>query len=445
MIDYEENYSVSFIFNQDHSKMKVLIPNIGSTSFKYKLLDVKEGAPPEGSDAAQQLLSQGKVERIGQVDGECSDYPAAICKCLNEIVGPGRPLRSLVEIAAVGFKAVHAGPLNEPQIIDDNFLRMMEEFSFLAPAHNPPYIAAIRAFRAALPGVPLVAVVEPFPYRFMDEASTTYAVPYAWRTEHGIRRYGFHGASHRSAAERARALLGRTDLRHISCHLGGSSSVAAFRNGVAIDMSMGASPQSGLPQNNRVGDIDVFAVLHMMKKLALGPDEMAAMLGSQSGLAGISGTCGDLRDLNEAATRGNKCASLALDVFVRAIRHYVGAFLLELGGVDVITFSGGIGENSPEIRAAALGNMAAFGAELDEEKNKITQCEGEISTCHSAVKVLVVPANEESIVARETVNVVMREREKAAAVSSAPRHANGLLHRALNEKCGLKRAEEANQ
>ena len=204
----------------------------------------------------------------------------------------------------MGFKAVHAGPLNAPQIIGDEFLAAMEEFYFFAPAHNPPYIAAIKAFRQELPGVPLVAVMEPFPYRFMDEASTTYAVPYEWRSEYGIRRYGFHGASHRSASEHTQALLGRNDLRHISCHLGGSSSVAAFRNGVAIDTSFGTSPQSGLPQNNRVGDIDVFAVLHMMKKLKLDPDQMAALLGSQSGLAGISGTSGDIRDLTEAAASG---------------------------------------------------------------------------------------------------------------------------------------------
>ncbi len=384
--------------------MKVLIPNIGSTSFKYRLLELDEGA-----GLGETVLAQGRVERIGQPGGECADCAAAIRKCINEIAGPGKPLKNLNEIGAVGFKAVHTGPLNTPQVIDDKFLSVMEEFSFLAPAHNPPYIAAMRAFRQELPGVPLVAVMEPFPYRFMDEASTTYAVPYAWRTEHGIRRYGFHGASHRSASERAKAFLGRKDLRHISCHLGGSSSVAAFRNGVAIDMSMGASPQSGLPQNNRVGDIDVFAVLHMMKKLGLGPDEMAALLGSQSGLAGISGTSGDLRDLEEAAAKNNARARLALDVFVRAIRHYVGAFLFELGGVDVITFSGGIGENSAEIRAAVLKGMAAFGVELDEEANKTIKGEGEITTLRSAVKVVVIPANEESIVARETVAVVKKQ------------------------------------
>ncbi|MGB0081719.1 MAG: acetate kinase [Terracidiphilus sp.] len=391
--------------------MKVLIPNIGSTSFKYRLVEM-----PEDGASGEAVLAQGRVERIGQPGGECGDCQAAIHKCLSEIAGPGKPLKSLKEIDAVGFKAVHTGPLNTPQIVDDALLAAMEEFSFMAPAHNPPYIAAMRAFERELPGVPLVAVMEPFPYRFMDEASTTYAVPYAWRTEHGIRRYGFHGASHRSANERATALLGRkdrNDLRHISCHLGGSSSVAAFKKGVAVDMSMGASPQSGLPQNNRVGDIDVFAVLHMMKKLGLGPDEMAKLLGSQSGLAGISGTSGDLRDLEEAAARGSARARLALDVFVRAIRHYVGAFLLELGGLDVITFSGGIGENSVAIRAAVLKGLVPFGVELDEEKNAEIKGEGEISTMRSMVKVLVIPANEESILARETVQVVKKSREQA--------------------------------
>jgi acetate kinase len=179
---------------------------------------------------------------------------------------------------------------------------------------------------------------------------------------------------------------------------------------------MGASPQSGLPQNNRVGDIDVFAVLHMMKKLALGPVEMATLLGTQAGLAGISGASCDVRDLEEAAARGDKRSRLALDVFVRAIRHYLGAFLLELGGVDAITFSGGIGENSAKIRAAVLKDTASFGIELDEEANKAIKGEGAISTPRSTVKILVIPANEESIVARETVAVVLKSRNKGPSV-----------------------------
>jgi len=385
--------------------MKCLLPNIGSTSFKFSVLDMP----------AETVLASGRVERIGQPGGECADYPAAIRKCISEIAGPGKPLASLSEIGAVGFKAVHAGPLNEPQIIGDEFLAAMEDFSFLAPAHNPPYIAAIKAFRHELPGVPLVAVMEPFPYRFMDEASTTYSVPYEWRSEYGIRRYGFHGASHRSASERVQTLLGRNDLRHVSCHLGGSSSLAAFRNGVAVDVTMGASPQSGLPQNNRVGDIDVFAVLHMMKKLKLDPDQMAALLGNRSGLAGISGGSGDIRDLTEAAARGERRSQLALDVFVYAIRHYLGAFMLELGGLDAITFSGGIGENSAGIRAAVLNNLSGFGIELDQNRNHSIKGEGPISADRSAVRILVVPANEEIVVARETVAVVSRANAAAHA------------------------------
>jgi acetate kinase len=387
--------------------MNCLIPNIGSTSFKYRVLQMPEEA----------VLAEGRVERIGQPGGECADYPSAIAKCLAAIAGDGKALKSLSEIDAVGFKVVHAGPLNVPQIINDQFLDAMEEFSFLAPAHNPAYIAAIKAFRQKLPGVPLVAVIETGPYRFMDEAATTYAVPYEWRQGFGIRRYGFHGASHRSASERTQALLGRTNLRHISCHLGGSSSVAAFRNGRAEDVSMGSSPQSGVPQNNRVGDIDAFAVLHMMKKLGLDPDRMAELLGSSSGLAGISGTSGDMRDLNKAAAAGDERSRLALDVYVRSIRHYVGAFMLLLSGIDAITFSGGIGENGAEIRSAVCKDLSGFGVEIDEERNRTMKGDGAISTESSRVKVLVVPAYEEIIVARETAAVVSRAKAEAQTLA----------------------------
>lgn len=380
--------------------MKVLIPNIGSTSFKYRLMEMP----------GERVLASGRIERIGQPGGECADYPSAIRKCIASITADRKALASLADIDAVGFKAVHAGELCEPQLVGDELLAAMQEFSFLCPAHNPPYVAAMRAFQQELPGVPLVAVLETGPYRWMDEAATTYAVPYEWRSHYGIRRYGFHGASHRSASERTRLFLGRDDIRHISCHLGGSSSVAAFRAGVAIDTSFGTSPQSGLPQNNRVGDIDVFAVLHMMKKLGLGPDEMARLLGSKSGLAGISGTSGDMRDLAEAAAARDHRSRLAMDVFVRSIRHYVGAFLVSLGGVDAITFSGGIGENSAEIRAAVLNGLSEFGIELCAGRNRTIAGEGRISKDSSRVNILVVPANEELIVARETAAVVEHTR-----------------------------------
>ena len=378
--------------------MKCLIPNIGSTSFKYRVLEMPQ----------ERVLGEGRVERIGQPGGECADYPAAIRKCIDGTCGPGKALTSLAEVEAVGFKVVHPGPMAGPRLVDEELFRAMDDFAMFAPAHNPPYVAAMRAFAEVLPGVPLVAVFETTPYAGLSEAATTYAVPYEWRTRYGIRRYGFHGASHRSASERVKAEMAKPGLRHISCHLGGSSSVAAFRDGRAVDTSFGTSPQSGLPQNNRVGDIDSFAVLYMMKKLGVGPDEMARILGSESGLAGISGRGGDIRDLEEGAAAGDARCRLALDVFVRAIRHYVGAFMLELGGVDVISFSGGIGENSAEIRAGVLKGLEGFGIELDEPVNAAARRAATLSKAGSRVKVLIVPADEEVIVARETVNVVER-------------------------------------
>jgi acetate kinase len=381
--------------------MKCLIPNIGSTSFKYRVVDMP----------TEIVLGEGRVERIGQAGSECADYPAAIGRCFADVVGRGKALMSLAEIEAVGFKVVHPGPMPGPRLVDEELFAAMDDFGFLAPAHNPPYVAAMRAFAEALPGVPLVAVFETSPYAGLSEAATTYAVPYEWRTEFGIRRYGFHGASHRSAGERVKAAMvpmGLAELRHISCHLGGSSSVAAFRDGVAVDTSFGTSPQSGLPQNNRVGDIDVFAVLYMMKKLGVDADEMARILGSESGLAGISGRCGDIRDLDEGAAAGDARSKLALDVFVRAIRHYVGAFMLELGGLDVISFSGGIGENSSGIRSAVCKGLTGFGIELDEAANQAARKAGAISAEGSRVKVLIMPADEEIIVARETVAAVER-------------------------------------
>jgi acetate kinase len=367
----------------------VLIANIGSTSFKYRLFDMSGPA----------VLAQGRIERIGQAGG-CPNYEAALARCMEAIVGPGKALASASELAGIGFKAVHAGTVSGTRLIDDEVLAAMEEFSFLAPAHNPPYIAAMRAFRHAMPEVPLVALFETAFFDRLDEATVTYAVPYEWKEAFGVRRYGFHGASHRAASERARQLCGGGDLRHISCHLGGSSSVAAVLGGVAVDTSFGISPQSGLPQNNRVGDLDVFAALYVMEKRGLTSAEMARTLACEAGLAGIAGGSGDVRDLSEAAARGDRRARLALDVFVRAVRHYLGAFLLELGGIDVLTFSGGIGENSSDVRAAVCAGLAGFGIELDAGRNAELRGEGRISLDGAAVTVLVLPADEETVVAR---------------------------------------------
>ena len=373
--------------------MTILVANIGSTSFKYRLY----GMPDT-------VLAQGRIERIGEA--ACPDYATAIGRCTSEICGPGKPLRSLAELSAIGFKAVHAGPLGGARLIDDGVLAAMEEFSFFAPAHNPPYIAAMRAFRSALPQVPLVALFETAFFDGLDESAVTYGVPYSWKTELGVRRYGFHGASHCAAAEKAQEILGRRGLRHISCHLGGSSSMAAIRDGVAIDTSFGISPQSGLPHNNRTGDLDVFAALYVMKKRGLTVEQMAAALSTESGLAGISGTSGDIRDLTRAAAEGNSRAQLALAVFVRSIRSYLGAFLVELGGLDVLTFSGGIGENSADIRTGVCRGLEPFGIVLDSERNAHARGEARISALDSPVAVLIVPADEERIVARAAAGVI---------------------------------------
>jgi len=389
--------------------MFVLVANIGSTSYKYRLFETE----------GEKVLAEGKAERIGR-SGNFPDHASAIRDSLAAIAGANKPLASLRQLGAVGFKAVHAGPITGAQIVDEKVLDAMEEFSFFAPAHNPPYIAAMRAFQRELPDVPLVAVFETAFFENLSEAAVTYALPAAWKEEHGIRRYGFHGASHRAASERVRDQFGESDLRHISCHLGGSSSVAAIKNGVAVDISFGISPQSGLPQTHRVGDVDAFAILFMMKKLNLGVDEMASMLGSQSGLAGISGLSGDVRDLEAAARSGDERAHLALDVFVRAVRHYIGAFFVELGGLDVLTFSGGIGENSAGIRSAICHGLSVIGIEIEAERNRFVRCQGTISTNASPVKVMVLPADEEIIVARATAAVV-----SASLLEAKPATRNG--------------------
>jgi acetate kinase len=255
--------------------------------------------------------------------------------------------------------------------------------------------------------MPLVALFETAFFDALDEATVTYAVPYVWKEEDGVRRYGFHGASHRAASLRARELAGgEGEVRHISCHLGGSSSLAAVRGGVAVDTSFGMSPQSGLPQNNRTGDLDVFAALYMMEKHGIGVQEMARKLASESGLAGIAGGTGDIRDLTAGAAAGDKRARLALDVYIRAVRHYLGAFLVELGGVDMVTFSGGIGENSAEVRAGVCAGLAELGIVLDEERNRTVKGEGRISADGAKAAVWVLPADEEIVVARAVAEVL---------------------------------------
>jgi acetate kinase len=393
--------------------MNILVANLGSTSFKFRLFRF------DGAGAAT-LLAKGGYERV-------SDYGQAIDDCLAELKAAGH-VRTAADLHGVGFKTVLGKNLTGCVRADARVIAALDGFKEIAPAHNPPYALGIQRFQEKLPGVPLVALFETAFYQWIPEAATRYAVPQAWH-DAGVRRFGFHGASHKFVAERSAELLGRDDiaervrqlyqsgptplaagakpLRVISCHLGGSSSVTGMRDGVAIGTSMGLSPQGGLPQNNRVGDLDSAAVPYVMKTLGLSLAEVERQMTKESGLLGLSGVSNDLRDVRAAAQQGNARAQVALDVFVHSARHWIGAFLLELGGCDALVFTAGIGENNPDVRAAMCANLGDLGLVLDPAKNNALRgAEGEISATGARTRVFVIPANEELVVARETVRCI---------------------------------------
>lgn len=389
--------------------MLVLVANLGSTSFKCKLLDMSGG---------ERVLAQGAADRIGLESGNWSleagdvktqgtadlaDHGAAIELLLGQMVKAG-VIRSMSDVEAIGFKAVHGGPISGAVVVDDHVLDVQQQFADVAPAHNPPYIAAMKAFRKKLPGVPQVAAFETAFHQTIPASRTTYAIPYEW-TEKGIRRYGFHGASHRYIATRMKQLAPQA-RRIVNCHLGGSSSLCAIADGKSVATSMGLTPQSGLPQSGRVGDFEIYALL----KLAGVPsDEVLRRLGKEGGLLGISGISSDIRDVKKAAATGHARAQLALDVFVESVRHYVGAYLGVLGGADAVTFTGGIGQNNPDLRHRILAGFEFAGVKLDESKNNAAapSAESRIDAADSKVQVWVLPTNEELIVARQTVEVLM--------------------------------------
>ena len=410
--------------------MNILVANLGSTSFKFRLIHFG-GADSKSRDGTAlrsgepTLLAKGGYERV-------TDYGQAIDDCLGELRTGGH-VRTAADLHGVGFKTVLGKNLTGclRADTDDRVINALDGFKEIAPAHNPPYALGIRRFREKLPGVPLVALFETAFYQWVPEAATRYAVPQTWH-DAGVRRYGFHGASHKFVAERSAELLGRADiaervrqlyqagptplatptlatagLRVISCHLGGSSSITGIRDGVAVGTSMGLSPQSGLPQNNRVGDLDSAAVPFAMKALGLSLAEAERQLTKESGLLGLSGVGNDLRDVRAAAQQGNARAQLALDVFVHSARHWVGGFFLELGGADALVFTAGIGENNPQIRADICANLSALGIVIDPAKNAALRgTEGEISAANSRAKIFVIPANEELVVARETLRCI---------------------------------------
>ena len=386
--------------------VKILVANIGSTSLKWRLFDF--------SNNAERLLHKGGFERI-------TDYSKAIEDCLAELK-QANAIASESELSAVGFKTVIAKNVTGCVRLDERVLQAMTDYNGLAPAHNPPYITGIKLFAQRMPNVPLIALFETAFHQFAPEASQRYAVPDSW-LQIGVRRWGFHGASHKFIAERSAELLSRPDiaerarqlyvnngtakisgapLRVISCHLGGSSSVTGILNGASIGTSMGMSPQSGLPQNNRVGDLDAEALPYAVKTLGISVEEAQKQLSKQGGLLGVSGVSNDVRDITDAASKGNANAKLALDVFVASARHWIGSYFLQLNGADAIVFTAGTGENRAELRAAICANLENLGIKIDAEKNNSTRAtEAIISAADSTVKIFAIPTNEELVVARE--------------------------------------------
>jgi len=387
--------------------MKILVANLGSTSFKYRLFDMDD----------ERQLARGGIERIGSPESRCfvevgddrqervlqvPDHAEAVRQCLAQLTDPQHGcLQSAEEVSAIGFKAVLGGRTNGVQHVTPEVLQAMEEIQHLAPAHNPPYIAAMRQLGRQLPELPLVAAFEPGFHETIPQRNRYYAVPYEW-AEFGVRKWGFHGASHRYIAVRTAELMGREDLRIISCHLGGSSSVSAIHDGKSVANSFGATPQTGLPHNNRVGEFDPCALPLIMEKTGKSLDEVLQVLSAQSGLLGLSGQSGDIRDIAEAAASGNARCQLALDVFATSVRHYLGAYLVEMAGTDAIVFTGGIGENRDDFRAMICRDLECFGIVLDPALNATTRDEAKISAPESQVEIWVVPTNEELIVARQT-------------------------------------------
>ena len=400
--------------------MKVLVANLGSTSFKYRLFDMSD----------ERQLARGGVERIGSPSSRCfveigtskvemeqsvPNHGVAVDACIQQLTNPKSGcLRDASEISAIGFKAVHGGRVSGVQIIDESVLQAMDEMNSVAPAHNPPYMAAMRQLATMAAKIPLVAAFETDFHQSIPEAWKRYAIPDALAEQLPIRKWGFHGASHRFIGWRMSQLLANSDARVISLHLGGSSSLCAMRGGRSVATTMGMSPQTGLPHNNRVGDLDPYALPLMMEKSGLSLKDLLKVLATEGGLLGLSGgLSGDVRDLEQAAEQGHAKARLALDVFIAEIRRQLGSMLVALGGADAIVFTGGIGENSITVRRAVCDGLLDLGIALCETKNSAGDKERRIDdAARGKAQLWIVPTNEELIVARQTVEAIRKPQAK---------------------------------
>lgn len=396
--------------------MKILVLNCGSSSIKYQLFNM----------ADKLLIAKGGIEKLGMkgsflkhvrqdeqvvvFEGEIMDHKIGIEYILGILTSPKYGcLESLHELDAIGHRVVHGGErFNASVLLTDEVIAEVTKCIDIAPLHNPPNLKGIHAMEELIPGIPQVAVFDTAFHQTMEPKAYMYGIPYALYKKYGIRRYGFHGTSHRYVTNRACEFLGVNyeEQRIISCHLGNGASVAAIKNGKSFDTSMGFTPIEGLIMGTRCGDLDVGVVNYIMEKEEIGLRSASTLFNKHSGMLGISGISSDMREIEMAKERGDERAKLALEVYNYKVKKYIGSYIAAMGGLDILIMTGGVGENADTTREGVCGELDFLGVSLDYEKNKGFRSEGIISTPESKVKILVVPTNEELMIALDTEEIV---------------------------------------
>lgn len=397
--------------------MLILVINAGSSSLKYQLIDMSN----------EKVLAKGLCDRIGipgsvikhkthddrsvEKEIEMKNHKDAIENLIKVLTDKEwGVIKSLSEITAVGHRVVHGGEkFFKSVVIDDEVMKTLEECVELAPLHNPPNITGIRACQQTMEGVPQVAVFDTAFHQTIPPKAYIYALPYDYYKKYKLRKYGFHGTSHKYVSERVAALLGKPydQLKLVTCHLGNGSSVAAIDCGKTVDTSMGFTPLDGLAMGTRCGAIDPAVVTFLMNKEGISADEIDTIMNKKSGVLGISGVSSDFRDLDAAVDQGNERAALALEVFTYKVKKTIGEYAFAMGGLDAVIFTAGIGENNPKIRRMICENLEFFGISIDPEKNNVKGQELDISTPDAKVRTLVIPTNEELAIAKETKKLIV--------------------------------------
>ncbi|HAT4284496.1 TPA: acetate kinase [Clostridium perfringens] len=396
--------------------MKILIINCGSSSLKYKLIDmvnekdIIEGIVERIGLDQSRLVQKNELREKYILEKEIKDHKEAIDIVLNTLVDPKvGVIKSIDEITAVGHRVVHGGErYSSSIIINEEVIKYLEECSKLAPLHNPANIIGIRACQSLMPNKEMVAVFDTAFHGTLPEKAYIYAIDYDLYKDHKIRKYGFHGTSHKYVSHKVAEAMGKDikDLKIITCHLGNGASISAIKGGQCIDTTMGFTPLAGIPMGTRSGNIDPSIIPFLVEECGYTIEEVSESLNKKSGVLGISGVSSDFRDIEDAASKGDKRAQLALDIFHYRIRAEIGSFIVNMGGVDVIVFTAGVGENSPETREECLKDLEFLGLTLDREKNKVRGKLTEISQADSKIKAYVVPTNEELMIAKETVELI---------------------------------------